>query len=117
METIRHKYDIVFDTTSTYSIWKGSTWLKPKGTIVMTVPTLESVFTGWFCHLETRKNVGIVHVEPKKDDLDLVGKWMTDGSLKIGIDSAYKISDIELATDCHLGSKNGRVVIQVEGGW
>ncbi len=25
MESIRHKYDIVFDTTSKYSIWKGST--------------------------------------------------------------------------------------------
>jgi NADPH:quinone reductase-like Zn-dependent oxidoreductase len=117
MTNLRNLFDVVFDTTATYSILKGTTWLKPRGTFVTTQPSLVSVFLGWFYQLITGKKIGVVMCASKKEDLELVGKWMTDGTLKIEVDSEYKVSDFDNAWKRHKGPKQGRVVLQVEGGW
>jgi NADPH:quinone reductase-like Zn-dependent oxidoreductase len=118
MESNQYQYDVVFDTTAKYSMWSGTKWLKPKGTMVNTIPTIEAMTTGWFYSIFTGKKIRTVHVEPRKADLELLGQWMKNGTMKIDIDSEYKVSDFEAAGERHLqGSKNGRVVIQVEGGW
>lgn len=118
MASLKSSFDVVFDATSKYSIWDGTKWLKPEGgALVTTQPTLQLVFMGWFCRFVTGKKIAQVMCAPKKEDFELVGKWMTNGTLKIEVDSEYKVSDFDQAWTRHKGSKHGRVVIQVDGGW
>lgn len=64
------------------------------------------------------KKAAFVECHSKRQDLELVGGWMSNGSLKIDVDSTYAIKDIRKALERQGNkAKVGRVVIQVEGGW
>merc|ERR1711976_1145478 len=105
------KYDVIFDTPSKYSPWRSFQYLNRRGVFVVTLPSMGLLlFNG--------KKAAFVECHSKRQDLELVGGWLSNGSLKIDVDSTYAVKDIRKALERQGNkAKVGRVVIQVEGGW
>lgn len=60
----------------------------------------------------------MIMVESKKTDLEQLGKWIDASKLKIDVDSVHDIKDCAAAIERQNDpSKNGRVVVKVEGGF
>jgi NADPH:quinone reductase-like Zn-dependent oxidoreductase len=113
------QFDMIFDTPNALSSLKSLKYLKPKGTIVMTLPDNWSFVSGFlWTHLFCRKKVVFVEVKSKKADLEVLGRWLEDG-LKVDIDSTFQAKDMSkaLARNRDAAHKKGRVVVKVENGW
>ena len=111
------KYDVIFDTPAKYSATKAMGMLNPKGAYVVTLPTL-SLLLGMILSVFNGKKAKFIGCHSKRDDLDLVGKWIQEGRLKIDVDSTFPVKDLEQAIQRQNSKdKVGRVVIHVEGGW
>jgi len=113
------EFDVVFDTPGKLSARKITKYLKPKGVYVNPSPDdmlgflLGKLFTS--C---SSKSVKMIMVESKKKDLEQVGAWVESGQLKIDIDSVHDIKNCAAAIERQNDStKNGRVVVKVEGGF
>jgi len=112
----KNKYDIIFDTPAKYSALQCFKYLNPKGHYVVTIPSFGLV-AGKFVGLFNGKTASFVMCDSNQKDLELVGKWLTDG-LVINIDSTYPIRDMQEAlVRQQKKAKVGRVVIEVLGGW
>jgi len=112
-----NRFDVVFDTPSVLPAAKTLKLLQPTGRLVLTVPRL-NIWWGLLCSLFTRKAIRMLMVESKKEDLDLVASWLTNGCVDVDIDSTFKVKDIgEAAARNRNRDKRGRVVVQVDGGW
>jgi len=110
-------YDVIFDTPSQYSPWRSFKYLKPKGTYVVTIPSM-GFLTAKFLSLFNGKKASFVECKSVSKDLELVSGWLSSGELKIDIDSTYSIKDIGDALKRQVDkAKVGRIVIQVEEGW
>lgn len=117
-KSLKEKYDVVFDVPSRYSFRQGMKWLRPGGMFVNTLPGLEKLAFGWFWPIITKKRLETVLVTSNKADLALIGDWMANNKIIIGIDSIYKISDFATAWSRQDNRQRvGRVVIQVKDGW
>jgi NADPH:quinone reductase-like Zn-dependent oxidoreductase len=104
------RFDVIFDTPNILPA-AATQLLKPDGTIVHTIPTLTFVWNKiktLFC----KKRIAFVECHSKRADLELLGKWLEDGLVKIPIDSTFNISDIGAAIEKQNGKKKGRVVIR-----
>merc|ERR1712038_776578 len=112
----KHTFDIVFDTPNSLSTGQSIKLLKKNGVVVNTLPNM-SMLWGMIQTMFSSKSYSFVHVVSKRNDLELIRGWMEQGSLKIPIDSVFKIKDMQAAIDKQRGKKKGRVVIQVESGW
>lgn len=114
---VKSKYDVIFDTPSACKASSYLSLLNKKGVYVQTLPTL-GMLSGMFWTLFTSKKVRMVMAKSKQKDLELVGKWLADGHLKIAIDSTFKSHDMTKAMQRYADkSRNGRVVIQVKEGF
>ena len=112
------KYDVVLDLSNSYSFRKVRRWLKDRGSFVNALPSIGQVLFGWLWPIITRKRLSTVSVQSKNDDLELLGKWIEDKEVTISIDSIHDISKFATAWKRQRdGSKTGRVVIKVDGGW
>merc|ERR1712156_285879 len=109
------QFDIIFDTANALPAAKSLKYLKPKGILVLTGPTIGHLW-GFIRSLFTTKQIKFFIVESKRDDLKLAGNWLQD-DFKVYIDSTYKIKDIERALVRNREKKDGRVVIEVKNGW
>jgi NADPH:quinone reductase-like Zn-dependent oxidoreductase len=110
------KYDVIFDTPCAYSAIKSLGKLNSKGTYVTPLPSW-SLALAMFLSLFTGKGAKFVGCRSKKEDLELLGKWLEDG-MKVEIDSKYPISKLaDAIQQQRKRTKTGRVVVKVEGGW
>merc|ERR1712226_958939 len=112
----KQNFDIIFDTPNTLSAGQSIQLLKENGVVVNALPNM-SMLWGMIRTMFSSKPYSFVHVVSKRNDLELVRGWMEQGSLKIPIDSVFKIKDMQAAIDKQHGKKKGRVVIRVENGW
>ena len=109
-------YDVVFDTPAVYSFGRCSKILRPRGTYVTTMPS-PALFAGMARALLTSKRCRFVQVASKREDLELVGSWLSDGLL-VDIDSRHKVADLETALKRQNDpGRAGRVVVDVADGW
>lgn len=108
-------FDVILDTPNVLPA-SLTQLLKPNGTVVYTIPTMTML---WLTikTIFSKKRVAFVEVHSKKADLELLGEWLENDVVKIPFDSTFKVCDFEAAYKKQNGKKNGRVVIQVEGGW
>lgn len=106
-------FDVIFDTPNAFKL--PLSLLRKGGVMVITVPNLRFLY-GKVATLMSSKSIKFIHVHSKKKDLELVGEWLQNG-LEISIDSTHDIKDIDAAIKRQNGKKEGRVVIQVDGGW
>ena len=111
------KYDVIFDTPSKYSPWRSFQFLNPRGVFVVTLPSM-GLLGAMVLSFFNGQKAAFVECHSKRQDLELVGGWLSNGSLKIDVDSTYAVKDIRKALERQGNkAKVGRVVIQVEGGW
>lgn len=109
-------YDVVFDTPAVHSFGRCSKILRSAGTYVTTLPGLDLV-TGMLRALFTTKRCRFIAVVSKRDDLKLVGSWLSEG-LEVPIDSRHKIADLDSALKRQTErSRVGRVVVEVADSW
>jgi len=113
------KYDVIFDTPGKLSARKILACLKPKGVYVNPSPDdMLDFLLGKLFALFSSKSVSMIMVESKKADLEQIGKWIENSNLKIYVDSVHDIKDCAAAIQRQNDpSKNGRVVVKVEGGF
>lgn len=109
-------YDVIFDTPAVSSYHQCVKLLKAGGTYVTTLPDM-NLITGMMRSLFSSKRVRFVQVASKREDLELVSQWLSDG-LKVPLDSSFKISELETAFQRQTSrERSGRVVVDVDGMW
>ncbi len=109
-------YEVVFDTPAVHSFGECAGVLGPGGTYVTTLPDL-SLITGKARALFTSKRCRFVQVASRREDLELVGGWLSDG-LVVPIDSRHGIADLGAALARQREpTRAGRVVVDVDGQW
>jgi len=109
-------YDVVFDTPAVHSFGRCAKTLRAGGTYVTTLPGAALV-AGMVHALFTSKRCRFVQVASKRADLELVGRWLSDG-LAVPIDSRYKVSELSDALRRQINrGRVGRVVVDVLDGW
>jgi len=113
------EFDVIFDTPGKMSARKVLKFLKPKGVYVNPSPDdMLDFLLGKLFALLSYKSVSMIMVESKKADLEQVGQWLEDSSLKINVDSVHDVKNCAAAIERQNdSSKNGRVVVKVEGGF
>lgn len=111
------KFDLILDSPGAFPSNKYFSCLKPKGTFVDTSPSF-GFLLGALSSLFSSKRVSMVICKPVREDLELIGEWLAQDKLKIPIDSAFDVVDMRAALAKQEDkSKQGRVVIKVQGGW
>lgn len=99
-----------------HSFGRCAKLLRAGGAYVTTLPDA-ALITGMARALFSSKRCYFVQVVSRREDLELVGGWMTEG-LDVTIDSRHQIADLGAA----LARQNdrarvGRVVVDVAEGW
>ena len=109
-------YDVVFDTPAVHSFGRCAKNLRAGGTYVTTMPKW-SLLTGKARALFTSKHCYFVQVASRREDLELVAGWLSEG-LEVPIDSRHKIADLNAALKRQADhGRAGRVVVDVAEGW
>jgi NADPH:quinone reductase-like Zn-dependent oxidoreductase len=109
-------YDVIFDTPAVYSYGVCAKSLRSNGTYVTTLPNI-ALMTGMLRALFSSKRCKFVQVSSKQEDLELVGRWLSEG-LEVTIDSHYKIANLVEALKRQKDhNRIGRVVVDVADGW
>ncbi len=109
-------FDVVFDTPAVHSFGRCAKSMRPGDTYVTTLPDA-ALLTGMAGALFTSKRCRFVQVASKQADLELVGRWLSDG-LDVPIDSRHKVADLgDALTRQTDRGRVGRVVVDVAGGW
>jgi len=109
-------FDVVFDTPAAYSFGRCARILRKGGVYVTTLPGPE-LFTGKLRSLFSSKHCRLVTVESRREDLELVGSWLSEG-LEVPIDSRFYIANLDAALKRQAEStRAGRVVVDVAEGW
>jgi NADPH:quinone reductase-like Zn-dependent oxidoreductase len=109
-------YDVVFDTPAVHSFSRCAKILDAGGTYITTLPDA-ALITGMVRTLFTSKRCRFVQVASKRADLELVGRWLSDG-LEVPIDSRHKVADLGAALRRQSDrGRVGRVVVDVADGW
>lgn len=107
---------MIFDTPAAYSFGRCAKLLQASGSQVTTLPDTALV-TGMARALFTSKRCRFVQVASKREDLELVGRWLSSG-LEVPIDSRHKIADLGASLKRQSDpSPVGRVVVDVAEGW
>jgi NADPH:quinone reductase-like Zn-dependent oxidoreductase len=102
-------YDLIFDTTGKYSFFSLKYALKPKGSLVNTIPGVVTTLFSWFIRIVYNKQYRSVMVQSKQSDLELVGSWLQTGAIRCPIDGTYNIKDFHDARERHyLLARRGR---------
>lgn len=109
-------YDVIFDTPAVSSFAACSKIMNLRGVYVTTLPGL-ALMTGMVRALFSSKKCHFVQVASKKEDLELVGSWLSEG-LEVHIDSRYKISELGEALKRNMDKNRiGKVVVDIDQGW
>jgi NADPH:quinone reductase-like Zn-dependent oxidoreductase len=113
-------YDVILELTGKYSFGSLKYALKPKGTIVTTVPNITTMFFAWLVPLlNLGKKYRSFIVQSRRSDLELIANWLESEKIQsVPIDSITNVHEFYKAWE-RLGNpkKNGRVVIKVASGW
>lgn len=110
-------FDVIFDTPCVYAPTSCLGLLESGGTYVTTLPSF-SLTIGKVLTLLGPKAVKMVECRSKRKDLETVGKWLENGSMKTPIDSTFKVRDMKDAVKRYSSKeKKGRVVIEVLDGF
>eukprot|EP00980_Cylindrotheca_fusiformis_P003447 scaffold770_cov109-Cylindrotheca_fusiformis.AAC.14 len=109
------RFDVIFDVPAMLPS-AAMQLLRPEGVIVYVTPAWTMLWNK-IKAIFSKKRVAFVECCSKKSDLELLGQWLENDTVKIPIDSTFKVSEIEAAVEKQNGKKKGRVVVQVENGW
>jgi NADPH:quinone reductase-like Zn-dependent oxidoreductase len=116
LQTARGSFNVIFDTAAASS-WKASHRLIEKGgAYVTTLPSL-AFFLDKLVSIASPTRAHFVIVKPRAQDLDLLGKWLSQG-LKVPIFQTIKVRDVAAGLKrLQAGAVHGRIAVDVAGGW
>uniref|UniRef100_A0A7S1DBV1 Enoyl reductase (ER) domain-containing protein n=1 Tax=Cyclophora tenuis TaxID=216820 RepID=A0A7S1DBV1_CYCTE len=117
---IQDSFHVVFDSTGLYSAYDFLSKIhKEGGRFVTTLPNVGFLLATAMTFVNCKKQgVSFVHAMSKRQDLELVGEWLSSSKLQIPIDSTFKVKDMKDAMARQADrAKVGRVIIDVANGW
>jgi NADPH:quinone reductase-like Zn-dependent oxidoreductase len=100
------RYDVVFGAVNTLPIARWRRALRPKGRIVTVNPLFENAVVARLARAIGRVRLEGVLVRPSGTDLETVGAWISEGSVRPVIDRSYPLADAAVA---HRYSESRRV--------
>ncbi len=114
-KSLPEKYDVIFDAAGVESFRTCSSLLKPGGRYLTTLPRPKHLMHKFISLFTPSKRVKTFLMKSNGDDLDALSKMITDGKLKIYIDSVFPLERI---TDAHRRaeeySTQGKIVIIIQ---
>ena len=113
-------YNVIFDASGKYEFSDLKHLLAPGGRMVSTEVHIDSMLLGswWYPLVCSGKSSKFIPCHATKQDLELVARWVEQKSVRVSIDSEFKVSDFAKAWERQNDrNKNGRVLIKVQGGW
>ena len=111
------KVDVILDTPSKYTFGQCSALLNRGGTYVDLHPW--TLLAGYFQSIISGKRCRFAQVQSKRDDLDLLGQWISNGmELPITVESRFPVRNLGDALKQRLNpSRSGAIVVDVKGRW
>ena len=106
-------FDSIFDVFGNLDFRTARRHLGQRGSFVSTVPNVRRLVRDWTSRASAQEE-RLVVVRPVRRDLELLGAWLADGSLRTIIDSRHSLEAIRGAFD-RLESRRarGKIVIEV----
>jgi NADPH:quinone reductase-like Zn-dependent oxidoreductase len=98
------QFDVIFDAPNMLPS-VVTKLLKPNGVLVNTVPVRMTFLWNKIKTLFSSKKVFFVECHSNNKDLTLIGTWLSEGQLKIPIDSAYNVKAMAEAMAKQKGKK------------
>jgi len=113
-KSLPEKYDVIFDAAGVESFRSCSSLLKPGGRYLTTLPRPKIVMHKLIAFFTSSKKVKTFLMRSKADDLEVLSKMITDGQIRIYIDSVFPL---EKVADAHRRaeeySTEGKIVIRI----
>ena len=111
------RFDVVFDTVNKLSFRKGCRLLRKGGVMVTVNPVLDKLAPDFLAPLWGGRRLRSLLVKPSGEDLEVLGRWLSEGKVRSVIDQTYPL---EKAADAHRYSETERasgklVLIVAEG--
>jgi NADPH:quinone reductase-like Zn-dependent oxidoreductase len=114
-KSLPEKYDVIFDAAGVESFRTCSSLLKPGGRYLTTLPRPKLVMHKLISLFTPSKRVKTFLMKSNGDDLDALSKMITDGQLKIYIDSVFPL---EKVADAHARAEEyateGKIVVKIQ---
>jgi NADPH:quinone reductase-like Zn-dependent oxidoreductase len=113
-KSLPEKYDVIFDAAGAESFLSCSSLLKPGGRYLTTLPRPKIVIHKLIAFFTSSKKVKTFLMRSKADDLEVLSKMITDGQLRIYIDSVFPLEKI---ADAHRRAEEynteGKIIIRI----
>lgn len=114
--TLAGPFDVIFDTSATYSYARMRGQLTPAGAFVTTLPSARW-FAGKLLTALSRRSCHMFIVRSTTADLEQVATWLADG-MRVPIDATFPVHAVGKAlTKLASGEARGRISIEVDGHW
>lgn len=111
------KVDVFFDIAGNYSFPKTKKILKPKGIYLNLeyIKSLKKMPVNLLYQLFSKgKKAKSLLMKQNSSDIELIAKWISDGSLKLSIDEVFSLKNITAAHDyAQQGHNKGKNVILI----
>jgi NADPH:quinone reductase-like Zn-dependent oxidoreductase len=116
LRVARGPFDVVFDAAAV-STWSATRHLLGKGGVYVTTLPGPAIVLHLGLSAFTSTRARMVMVKNKADDLELLGRWLTEG-LKVPIDSTVPVREVVSGIErMAAGRMHGRVSVDVIGGF
>ena len=113
-KSLPEKYDVIFDAAGVESFRTCSSLLKPGGRYLTTLPRPKIVLHKLIALLTSSKKVKTFLMKSKAEDLEVLSKIITDGQMRIYIDSVFPLEKI---ADAHRRAEEytteGKIIIKI----
>ena len=109
------RYDAVFDAANAYPVWRWRRVLKPAGVAVSVNPSYVLPPLGWVVRLSRRPRLRALLVQPSGADLETLGPWLADGTVRPLLDRSHPLEDAAAAhRHSETGRARGKIVLVVD---
>ena len=107
-------FDIFFDVSATATYPQAKKLLKPKGTYIFTLPSLQSMFVWPLLSLFSFRKSKVILLKKQREDWELLNDIIDLGYLKVVVDKVFPIEEIEAAHEyAESGKVRGKIAIIV----
>jgi NADPH:quinone reductase-like Zn-dependent oxidoreductase len=112
--SIKGRFDLVFDPAAVHRWARWKRWIKPKGSFVTTLPSM-NFLVDKLASLASGTAVHFVNVKSNPAHLELLGQWMANG-LVVHVDHVVEVRNVGASlARLHRGGVLGRIVVDVHG--
>lgn len=108
------KFDLIFDAVGKLNFSKGSKVLNDEGYFVTTAVKASTIFQMVQSNLSGKKKMFAGIIKENQEDLELIVKLISEGTIRAVIDRTYDLENIDQAHEyVDAGHKKGNVIISL----